>query len=438
LELNHFPHPWKYAEVAMIPKVGKKDKASVRSWRPIALLSCISKGFERVILRRLVWTALIHSVFSNQHGGALPKRSAMDLVASFTHDIEEAMANGKQVTIVTIDVQGAFDALLVNRLLRRMQHQGWPFTLLRLVRSFLTNRRVRVRLEGATTDFNLVACGTPQGSPLSPVLYMLYLAELLNADPRLRFGYADDICLYRASFSLQENVELLARDVQEIIEWGDHNKIFFAPEKLEMIHLTTKKGGLAPTLKVNDNLEITPITTAPKPGQHPALRWLGVWFDRKMRFQRHVSERVSKARQVAQHIRNLGRTKDGPPASSLRKAVTTCVLSSALYGTEAWYAGRTKAAKHLRNGTAVEVSTRVGGLVKMVQSAITLAARGVLPVWRTTPLPTLMRDAGLPSGEVALEEAKARFALRLQTVDDKHPLFQRTRINPIPRGRRAG
>jgi hypothetical protein len=53
LELNHFPHPWKYAEVAMIPKVGKKDKASVRSWRPIALLSCISKGFERVISRRL-------------------------------------------------------------------------------------------------------------------------------------------------------------------------------------------------------------------------------------------------------------------------------------------------------------------------------------------------------------------------------------------------
>jgi hypothetical protein len=126
----------------------------------------------------------------------------MDLVASFTHDVEEAIANSKQVTIVTIDVQGAFDALLVNRLLRRMQHQGWPFTLLHLVRSFLTNRRVRVCLEGATTNFNLIACGTPQGSPLSPVLYMLYLAELLNADLRLRFGYADDICLYRASFSL--------------------------------------------------------------------------------------------------------------------------------------------------------------------------------------------------------------------------------------------
>ena len=137
----------------------------------------------------------------------------MDLVASFTHDVEKAMAEGNQVTMVTLDVQGAFDALLVNRLLQRMQRQGWPVSLLRLVRSFLTNRKVRVRLEDSTTAFFAVACGTPQGSPLSPVLYMLYLAELLNEDPRLRFGYADDICLYRASRTLEENVRLLAYNV---------------------------------------------------------------------------------------------------------------------------------------------------------------------------------------------------------------------------------
>jgi hypothetical protein len=317
LELSYFPDTWKNAEVAMIPKVGKKDKTSVRSWRPIALLSCISKGFERIISRRIAWTALTHRVLSNQHGGALPKRSAMDLVASFTHDVEKAMAEGNQVTMVTLDVQGAFDALLVNRLLQRMQRQGWPVSLLRLVRSFLTNRKVRVRLEDSTTAFFAVACGTPQGSPLSPVLYMLYLAELLNEDPRLRFGYADDICLYRASRTLEENVRLLAYDVQSIIQWGDENKIFFAPEKLEMIHLTTKKGVSALVLKVNNELEITPITTAPKAGQHLALRWLGVWFNRKLKFRRHISKRTAKAKQVAQHIQNLARTKDGPLVSSL-------------------------------------------------------------------------------------------------------------------------
>ena len=85
----------------------------------------------------------------------------MDLVASFTHDVEKAMAEGKQVTMVTLDVQGAFDALLANRLLQRMQRQGWPMTLLCLVKSFLTNRKVRVRLEDSTTAFFTVAYGTP-------------------------------------------------------------------------------------------------------------------------------------------------------------------------------------------------------------------------------------------------------------------------------------
>jgi hypothetical protein len=88
----------------MILKAGKKDKSLVRSWRPIALLLCISKGFERVTAQRLAWTALTYHVLSNQHRGALPKRSAIDLVASFTHDVEQAIADGKQVTMVTMDV----------------------------------------------------------------------------------------------------------------------------------------------------------------------------------------------------------------------------------------------------------------------------------------------------------------------------------------------
>ena len=437
LLLNYFPQSWKLAEVTMLPKVGKKDKSSVRSWRPIALLSCISKGLERIIARRIAWTALTTGLLSPQHGGALPKRSAMDLVASFTHDVEAAFAAGKQVTMVTMDVQGAFDALLPNRLLSRMMRQGWPKALIRLVKSFLTDRKVRVRLEKETTRYYPVECGTPQGSPLSPVLYMLYLAELLQQDPELRFGYADDLCLYRASNSLDNNVELLSQDVGGIILYGEENKIFFAPEKLEMIHLTRQRDNYAPLCRVNENLSIMPITTAPKKDEQPALRWLGVWFDRKLTFKRHVTERAGKARRTAQAIRSFGKTENGPPASSLRKAVTTCVLSSLLFGTEAWYAGRTKPPKVQRASRPPTVSAGVGWHVKVIEQTLTLAAKGVLPVWRTTPTVTLFRDSGLPSAMAALEEAKLRFAMRLQTVDQAHPLVRRIETPLIVRGRGA-
>ena len=373
----------------MVPKVGKRDKTSVRSWRPIALISCISKGLERIIARRIAWMALTSNILSSQHGGALPKRSAMDLVASFTHDIEAAMATGLEVTMITMDVQGAFDALLKKRLLKRMTEQGWPLPLLQFINSFLTGRQVRVRFEDSTTPYSEVACGTPQGSPLSPVLYMLYLAELLSQDTSLRFGYADDICLHRTSKSLDDNVRLLAIDVQEIMAWGAENKVFFAPEKLEMIHLTRKTGGHAPQCVVNSDLTISPITTAPSNGSQPALRWLGVWFDRKLSFKRHVSERTGKARKVSHHIRGLARIADGPPASSLRKAVITCVLPSVLYGTEIWYAGRTKLPRLQPEDRDRVVSARNGWHVDMIDKVLALAIRGVLPVWRTTPTITL-------------------------------------------------
>ncbi|EDN11444.1 predicted protein [Histoplasma mississippiense (nom. inval.)] len=134
-----------------------------------------------------------------------------------------------------MDVQGAFDAVLRRRLLQRMAQQGWPRELLQLIDSFLTERRAQVRLEGTTTAAHQMQCGTPQGSPLSPILFLLYLAELLWQNSELRFGYADDLNIWRATHSLDNNATLLRQDIQSILRWGEINKVAFAPEKLEMI-----------------------------------------------------------------------------------------------------------------------------------------------------------------------------------------------------------
>src|SRR5438046_10431886 len=81
--------------------------------------------------------------------------------------------------------------------------------------------------------------------------------------------------------SLNNNVRLLARDIQDIMAWGADNKIFFAPEKLEMIHLTRKAGNHALRCVVSNELTINPITTAPKEGasQHSAGSEYGLTGD---------------------------------------------------------------------------------------------------------------------------------------------------------------
>ncbi|ESZ89587.1 hypothetical protein SBOR_10028 [Sclerotinia borealis F-4128] len=342
LKHSHFPKTWKLAEVAMLPKIGKKDMTSARSWRPIALLSCIGKGLERIVTKQLGWTALRHGIINPQHSKALPKRSAMDLVASFTHDVETALGAGKKVTMVTMDVQGAFDTLLKRRLLTKITKQGWPKDLLLLIDSFLTERK------------------NPPGLPLitSPVHAVPGGATLTRHLPQVR--------------------------------------------KLEMIHISMDNGNAAPAIRVNEELTIHPIV-ATETNTRPALRWLG------------GSDKAYP---------RPGQSYARPPAHAMRKAVTTCVLPSLLYGTEAWYGGRFKAARRLKTGQT-KVSARLGWHVTQIEKVLTVAIRGVIPAWKTTPVTALYCETGLPSAMAALEEAKLRFALRLQSVDATHPLTKR-------------
>ena len=433
LQRPYFPKTWRYGEATMIPKPGK-DPTEVKSWRPITLLSCIGKGYERLIAKRMAWTALTYQVISPQHFGALPKRSCMDLVAAAAHDFENALERRLLVSAATLDAKGAFDALLKKRLLKRLRKQGWPLTLLLLIFSFLSLRYIRVRFEGQRTGYSEQECGTPQGSPISPILYILYLEELMNQDTVLRFGYADDIMLYRISRSLEKNTETLAEDITSILDWGDENKVAFGREKMELLHMARGSTKSNPPVVLPGRFTIDPIPLDTRsaadittnPSETPALRWLGVWFDRRLVFKRHVSERCTKAMKVAHHIRGLANTVNGPPASMLRLAYTACIMPMALYGTEAWYGGRVKPPTRKRKGHG-DVSSGRGWHVKQIDRAFRVALRAVLPAWKTSPIASLHRDAGLPTAEQALQDALYRFAFRLQTIDKDNPIAWRTK-----------
>ena len=131
----------------MLQKPNKSDLSSPRSYRPIALLSVMGKGLERLLAKRLAWISIHYKLLANQQFGALPCRSVVDLTSCLTHDIERALNEGKTASIFTLDIKGAFDAVLPGRLIRRLREQGWPENLVRWVSSFTTNRTVKIRLD---------------------------------------------------------------------------------------------------------------------------------------------------------------------------------------------------------------------------------------------------------------------------------------------------
>lgn len=105
--------------------------------------------------------AVTLDIVGQQQFGALPKRSAIDLVSCSTNDIEEARIQGWASTFVTVNVQGVFDAVLHNRLIWRLKEQGWSDYILRWTYLFLRDRYVEVRYYGGTTTPKKSVCGAP-------------------------------------------------------------------------------------------------------------------------------------------------------------------------------------------------------------------------------------------------------------------------------------
>ncbi|KAL9561228.1 hypothetical protein ACKAV7_014583 [Fusarium commune] len=415
LTIGHHPKPFKEAEVVMIAKSGRRDLTEPRAWRPISLLSCLGKGLERLIARRLAWAAVHYSVLHPQQAGALPKRSATDLVTALIHDIEEAFARKKVATLVTMDVQGAFDTVMCNRLVLRLREQGWPDHLARWAGSFMGGRSARVRYQDTVTPSSPLQCGLPQGSPVSPILFLLYTEPIYRlGNPQGRFGYADDTAILSIGDTVDETTAMASSSIAEMVLWGAANGVSFDTKKTEVMHFSRSKLSIAPAVR-HDDVE-----------KHPesALRWLGIWLDSRLSFRVHVEKWAAKAKAVAYHLRGLTNTIHGPRPSAVRSAVRACVEPVLLHGSEAWYPGRTRPRW---NQPTKDLPSSNQHLVQIMTKAMNQAMRAILPVWKTTPTAILQRESGIPPVDQLLEAKRLRFSARLKSLDEAHPLAGRTR-----------
>lgn len=412
--LGHHPSNFKLAEVVFLPKPGR-DPSSIKGWRPISLLSCLGKGLERIIAKRMSYLAITSDIVGQQQFGALTKRSATDLVSCVIHDIEEAQTQGWASTFITLDVQGAYDAVLHNRLIWRMKQQGWSDNILRWTCSFLKDRCVQVRYLGGTTTPRKQVCGVPQGSPVSPILFLLYLAEPMKCgNLRARFGYADDIGILGVGRTVKESATKAQQEVDSLLEWSRNNGVSFDKQKSEMIQFQGRRR--------EDPVSTTVYDRVIEPADH--IRWLGIHLDNRLNFKHHVATWSSKALKIAHHLRRLNYVKRGAAPRALVTAVEACVVSVATYGADVWWPGISRPTK---KGITTPKTTY---LCNLIDKVIHQGLRAALPVWKTTPNVVLHREGGIPPARLLLEGLRLRLAARLNSLDNRHPLRERATVCP--------
>ena len=225
--------------VPVFQNVGERSTA--KNYRPVSLLSVVSKVFEKLVNNRIVDHLEKCGLFSDFQYGFRSCRSTANLLTVVSDIIARAFNRSGATRAVALDISKAFDRVWHAGLLHKVKSYGISGQIFRLISSFLSNRRLRVVLDGNSSQEYPVNAGVPEGSILGPPLFLLYINGLPDDVICDIAIYADDTTLYskcdRAS-DLWQQLELaseLESDLRDTVDWGKKWLVDFNAGKTQLV-----------------------------------------------------------------------------------------------------------------------------------------------------------------------------------------------------------
>ena len=140
-----------------------------------------------------------NNLLSDHQYGFRKARSTGDLLSYLTHVWSSSLKNFGKSFVVALDISKAFDRVWHKALLAKLPAYGFTPSFCKLISSFLSNRFISVVVDGATSASFPVSSGVPQGSVLSPTLFLLFINDLLHATASDVHSFADDSNLHKSS-----------------------------------------------------------------------------------------------------------------------------------------------------------------------------------------------------------------------------------------------
>ena len=395
-DYGYHPRCWKQATGVILKKLGKPDYSAPKAYRVISLLNCLGKVLERMLAKRLGALAEVtHLLHPSQIGGR-SRKSAVDAGLLLVNEVQRQRRRGRLTSTVFLDIKGAFDHVALNQLLNILSKLDLPYSLIAWTRSFLTERLLRLSFDGHSQDFSPIESGIPQGSPISPILFLIYIRDLFQISANFSLSYMDDLSISASSTSLMKNVRTLNREISALFQKGEESAIQFDPAKTELIHFTTSQKAPLALIKLPDQTIVKPAKV---------VKWLGIDFDDALSFKEHIATRVSRATSAFHRMCRLANKERGLSPFAMRQLYMACVVSVADFASPIYWKGQEIA------------KTRF-------QSLQNIALHRILGTFRTTPTIPSEVEAALPPPEIRLNTNMRRYAFRARKLPPSHPVHQ--------------
>lgn len=380
LALHHFPKPWKEATVMMLRKPGRCDYTTPKSLRPIGLLPILGKILEKMLVGRLKHHLLPR--MSALQYGFMPQKSTEDSLYDLMQYIRNRLRQKEIITIVSLDIEGAFDSAWWPAIRVRLAEEKCPLNLRLLLDSYLEHRSVRVRYAGAEHS-KRTSKGCVQGSIGGPILWNLLLDPLLKS---LETGgnycqaFADDIVLIFHGETAGVIQERANAALGHVWEWGVANKLTFAPHKTMAMTITNRLKYDIPRLSMG----------GVGVGTVKEMKLLGVIIDEKLTFNSHVTYICKKAIGIYKQLTRAAKTSWGLHPEVTRIIYVATMEPIILYGASAWSTAANKA------GVRKQLNVLQRGMAqKLCRAYRTVSLNSALVLAGILPLDLRIRETAL-------------------------------------------
>lgn len=328
IKLSYFPDAWKHAKVIPIPKPGK-DLSMSSNYRPISLLSSLSKIFEKILLKRINIHLSAHDILPDEQFGFRQNHSCNHQLTRLTNHIKNSLSEKKSTGLLAFDIEKAFDSVWHKGLVHKMFKLKFPLYITKLIRSFLSKRSFQVSINGTNSkSYNIVA-GVPQGSVLSPTLYNIFTSDLIIAHCE-KGMFADDTTLQYSSKSPNKILKNLNSGSKELSDYCLKWKIRLNDAKTKAAFFTKRKA-----LRWYPSDEVTVLSS--RISWNNDIKTLGLTLDKTLTFNKHIDLTIEKALKCLGALYPLLNRNSKLNVPNKLTVYNAIIRNTLLYACPVWY-----------------------------------------------------------------------------------------------------